>query len=82
MPKYAEERALSIINNSILAVAVIVCVAFFIKIYVSMQGTINDGWWKPVAVCGSMLIISGFTFFGMLIRNFWIFKAPKRPGGF
>ncbi|MCK4945010.1 MAG: hypothetical protein KAI61_04850 [Alphaproteobacteria bacterium] len=79
-PSYADQKLVSVYNTMVLAVCFVFCLVFFLYIRVNLMGSINDKWWKPVAIAGSLSIEIVFLGVCFVLRNFWIFKPPRRPG--
>lgn len=80
-PAFANKKLVSVFDKMVLAVCALLCLAWFWNIRTTWMGTSNDKWWQPVALFGSLAIETTFLGVCFLLRNFWIFKPPRRPGG-
>lgn len=81
-PLYAPANLVNIYNLMVMAVCAGLCLIWFLKIRATWMGGINDKWWEPVAIAGALVIEIVFLGICFLLRNFWVFKPPRRPGGF
>lgn len=79
-PLYADVKLVNVYNMMTLGVCLMLCVAWFFDIESSWKDSINDAYWLPVAIAGALVIEIGFLGICFLLRNFWIFKPPRRPG--
>lgn len=80
-PPYADKKLVSTYNAMTMAVCGVLCIAWFFNIRTNWMDTVNDKWWLPVALIGALCIETVFLGVFFLIRNFWLFKPPRRPGG-
>ena len=79
-PRYADKKLVNTYNMMVLVVCFGICLLLFLNIRADWMGSIHDKWWKPVAIIGTIsfeIIFLGICF---LLRNFWVFKPPRRPG--
>ncbi len=77
-PKYADEYKVSVFNKMVITVVMLLCTIVFFQGRQSLP--FSPGMKTVVAIFVSLgleLFLFGMFFF---IRNFWIFKPPKRPG--
>ena len=79
-PRYAEQKLVSTYNKMILIVCFVLCLLLFLNIRADWMGSIHDKWWKPVAIIGTLAFEIVFLGICFLLRNFWVFKPPRRPG--
>lgn len=79
-PSYADQRLVTIYNRMVLTVCSVLCLIFFLSIRAEWMGSINDKWWKPVAIIGTISFEIVFLGICFILRNFWVFKPPRRPG--
>ncbi len=79
-PLYVDQKLVRVFNNMVMAVCAVLCLAWFLHIRTDWMGTVNDKWWLPVALIGALAIEIVFLGVFFLLRNFWIFKPPRRPG--
>jgi len=79
-PAYADAKLVGVFDMMAIGVCAILCLAWALNIHTDWADTANDKWWTPVAIGGALLIEVVFLAFCFLLRNFWIFKPPRRPG--
>jgi len=79
-PAYANQKLVSVYNKMVLAVCAILSLVWFLSIRANWMGTDDEKWWLPVAILGALAIEIGFLGICLLLRNFWVFKPPRRPG--
>lgn len=78
-PEYNNQKVINTFNACWLFVTALLAIGFVFYINNLMAGTIHDKLWKPVAMAGSLAITFVLLTLGLLLRNFWLFKPPKRP---
>jgi len=81
-PPYANPKLVSVYNKMVLAVGGLLCLVWILTAYTNWAGTPDEKWWIPLAIAGSIGIEIVFLGICFLLRNFWIFNPPRRPGGF
>ncbi len=81
-PEFAKPQLVSVYNKMVLAVCALLCLVTFFNIRASWMGTENEQWWLPVAVIAALGIEIAVLTICFVMRNFWVFKPPRRPGGF
>lgn len=79
-PKYANEKQLSAFNWMVIGVCAMICLAWVAQVGAILQGSVDEEWIKPLAIAGALGIEVVFLGIALLVRNFWIFKPPSRPG--
>lgn len=79
-PSYADKKLVSTYNIMVLIVCFVICLLLFLNIRADWMGSIRDKWWKPVAIIGVLSFEIVFLGICFLLRNFWVFKPPRRPG--
>ncbi|HYD18777.1 MAG TPA: hypothetical protein VEF76_09900 [Patescibacteria group bacterium] len=79
-PQYAEERAVSVFNWSVIGACAMICLAWILNMSVVLNAEILDKFRWPFAIIGALGIEIVFLSVMCLVRNFWVFK-PSRPGG-
>ncbi len=80
-PRFAPKKALHIFDATVVGICFFLCLIWILNIRGTLLGTDDDIWWTPLAAtgaCGIEIIFLGACF---LLRNFWVFKPPDRPGG-
>jgi hypothetical protein len=80
-PPYANPKLVNVFDMMVLGVCAFLCLIWALNIRTTWMGTINDRWWQPVAIAGALGIEIAFLGICFLLRNFWVFKPPRRPGG-
>ncbi|MCP4354408.1 MAG: hypothetical protein GY793_02005 [Proteobacteria bacterium] len=79
-PKYANKHQVSVFNKTVLAVVTVFCIIAFFQGQQNLPfSTLMN---TMVAAFISLATEVVLLFFFLLLRNFWIFKPPKRPGDF
>jgi hypothetical protein len=77
---YPEKGKISIFNWMVLAVCALVCLTWVLMVKSYLAGGPSDKYWKPFAIGGALgfeIIFLGACF---ILRNFYVFKPPRRPG--
>ena len=79
LPAFVDKRLITIFNRMVVAVTFLLAAVFFSYARVSLP--LSDDLRTLMALAGAIgiEILSLIIFF--LLRNFWIFKPPRRPGG-
>lgn len=77
-PKYANKHQVSVFNKMVLVVVIVFCVIAFVQgqqnlPFSSLITTMVAAFLSLVTEVVLLLLF-------FLLRNFWIFKPPKRPG--
>jgi hypothetical protein len=80
-PPFANAKTIGVYNNMVLGVCGVLCLLWFLNARATWMGTDADQWWVALGVAGALGIEIGFLSIALLLRNFWIFKPPRRPGG-
>lgn len=80
-PEYANKRALSVFNWSVLAAGAMICAAWIFNMKVLLSEDILKKWKTPFEIVGALGIEVIWLTLMFLIRNFWLFKPPRRPTG-
>ena len=79
-PPYAKKRLVSVFNMMVLAVCALLCLVLALNIYGQYANTDQEDWGVPLAIAGALGVEIVFLVLCFIIRNFWIFKPPRRPG--
>lgn len=79
-PPYAEKKLVDVFNMMVLSVCGVLCFIWFLKVRIDWMGTENEKLWQPVAIAGALGIEIVFLGVCFLLRNFWVFRPPRRPG--
>lgn len=80
-PEWANKRALSIFNWTVLLACLMISVAAGFNVKVIFGQAAFEKYRLPLIAVTSLGIEIGFLTIMFLLRNFWIFKPPRRPGG-
>lgn len=80
-PPYADRKLVSVYNRMVMAVCALLCLAWFFNARADWMYAMNEKLWLPIAIAGALAIEIVFLGVCFLLRNFWIFKPPRRPGG-
>ncbi|MEZ0223884.1 MAG: hypothetical protein ACAH83_04970 [Alphaproteobacteria bacterium] len=80
-PEYANKRALSVFNWSVMGAGAMICLAWVLNMKMVLKGDDYAKFKTAFEVIGVLGIECGWLVLMFLIRNFWIFKPPRRPGG-
>lgn len=80
-PEWANKRALSIFNWSVLAACLMVSAAAAFNVKVIFGPAAYEKWRMPLIAIAGLGVEITFLTVMFLLRNFWIFKPPRRPGG-
>lgn len=80
-PAYADEKALRVFNLCVVAVCALLCGGFVweFKTEYASDDEIETSLVNQIAIAGALGIEGGFLLVCFLLRNFWIFKATRRP---
>lgn len=79
-PAYAQKRALHVYDATVVGVCAFLCLVWILHVRGILAGTDSDIWWTSLAAVGAVGIEIVFLGACFLMRNFWIFKPPSRPG--
>lgn len=80
-PEWANKRALSIFNWSVIAACLMVSAAAAFNVQVIFGPAAYAKYRAPLVAISGLGVEIGFLTVMFLLRNFWIFKPPRRPGG-
>lgn len=79
-PKFVNERQLKVFNWTVVAMCAMFCLGLTAFIYVELSPETRGDFFVPIAVAACLAAEIVFFTIGLLLRNFWIFSAPRRPG--
>lgn len=79
-PPFAKPHLLGAFNKMVIAVCAFLCLIWFLYARGTWAGTAADQWWLPIGLAGALAIEICFLGLCFLLRNFWLFKPPRRPG--
>lgn len=79
-PAFANQAQVTVYNNMVLGVCVLLMVFWVLGARGRMAGGPNGDYWPVVAVAGALGIEIIFLGVFFLIRNFYIFKPPRLGG--
>jgi hypothetical protein len=83
-PEYANKKALSVFNWSVMGAGAMIVIAFMLKIDVFLSGAPPEEAKKykvAFEIAGALGVEICWLAIMFVIRNFWLFKPPRRPGG-
>jgi amino acid transporter len=79
-PPYANKKMVSTFDMMVLAVCTLLCVSWIFYMRGALINTTAERLWQPLAVVGALGIEIVFLGLCFVLRNFWVFKPPRRPG--
>ncbi len=79
-PPYAKRKLVNAFDIMVLVVCAFICLMWIFKMHASLVDTSDEDWELPLAVGGALGIEIVFLGICFLMRNFWVFKPPRRPG--
>jgi len=79
-PPYADRKLVGVYDRMVIGVCAFLCLVWFFNARVNWMDPLNDKLWLPIALAGALAIEIGFLGVCFLLRNFWVFKPPRRPG--
>ncbi len=79
-PSYGDRKAVGVFNKTVLAVCAMLCLAWFFGVRLEWKDTPEDEWWLSIAIAGALAIEIVLLGLCLVLRNFWIFRLPRRPG--
>lgn len=77
---YPEKDKISVFNWMVLAVCALVCLTWIFMVKSNLEGGPSDKYWKPFAIGGALSFEIVFLGLCFVLRNFYVFKPPSRPG--
>ncbi len=80
-PPYAKKKLVSVFDTMVLGVCAFICLMWVLNIRGSLANTADEQYLLPLSVAGAVGIEILFLGVCFLLRNFWVFKPPSRPGG-
>ena len=78
---YANKKLVRVYDLMVMGVCALLILTWVLNLRAEWMDTVNEKWWEPMAIIGALgieIILLGLFF---ILRNFWIFKPPRRPGG-
>ena len=79
-PSYANKKFVSTYDAMVMTVCAIMCLTWIFYMRGGLINTAEQNLWAPLAVLGALAIEIVFLSLCFVLRNFWIFKPPRRPG--
>jgi len=79
LPAYASKKLVSTFNKMTIAVVFLLSILFYFNAELNLP--LSEDLRKLVAVAGAIGVEIGLLIICFILRNFWIFKPPRRPGG-
>jgi hypothetical protein len=80
IPQWVNARAVTVFNWSALFACAMICASWVFYMNVLLSPETLEKYRVALATVGALLIEIVFLGIMFLLRNFWIFKAPKRGG--
>lgn len=80
-PEWANKRALSIFNWTVMLACLMISTAAGFNVKAIFGQVAFEKYRLPLIAVASLGIEITFLTVMFLLRNFWIFKPPRRPGG-
>jgi hypothetical protein len=80
-PPYADKNLVHKFDMMVLSVCGFLCFMWTLSVALDWRGTSESSWWIPLSIIGSLGIESVFLGLLFVVRNYWVFKPPRRPGG-
>lgn len=80
-PPYAKKDLVRVFDWMVLFVCGLLCLFWFLDVRLSWQNSEYARLAIPIGMVGVLVIESVFLGIAFLVRNFWLFKPPSRPGG-
>jgi hypothetical protein len=80
-PEYANKRALTVFNWTIVGACGMMCLAWAFNVKHVLKSEDYAKFSGAFAIIGALGIECVWMTVMFLIRNFWLFKPPRRPGG-
>lgn len=80
-PEYANKKQLSAFNWSVIGACAMICLSWVANMSVLLSAEQLEKFRLPFALLGALMIEIVFLAVMFVLRNFWIFKPPRRPGG-
>lgn len=79
-PQYANKQQLSVFNWTVIGACTMLCLAWLFNVGQALDTEVYDKYRAVFAIGGALGIEIVFLTACFLMRNFWIFKPPRRPG--
>ncbi len=77
-PDHNDKRSISIYNTTMVGLNIFITGLFFLWMRATYKGSIDDGWWLFMGLCGSFIIFSFIMLVAFVVRNFWLFKVSSQ----
>jgi len=79
-PPYANKKMVGTFDAMVMGVCALLCVSWVLHMRGELVHTYEEKLWSPLAILGALGIEIVFLSLCFVLRNFWIFKPPRRPG--
>ena len=79
-PPFANKKLVSTFDKMVMAVCAMMCLTWVFYMRGGLIHTSSEKLWQPLAVLGALGIEIIFLSLCFVLRNFWVFKPPRRPG--
>lgn len=80
-PPHSNPKLVGTFDMMVMGVCALLCLVWVLHIKSDWAGTPDEKWWVFAAIAGAVGIEMGFLLLCFLLRNFYVFKPPRRPGG-
>jgi len=80
-PPYADKKLINTFNVMTIGVCAFICLMWALNVRSIWAVGVSEKWWKAIAIAGALGIETLFLGICFVLRNFWVFKPPRRPGG-
>ena len=79
-PPYAKKKFVGAFDTMVMTVCTVMCLSWVFYLRGGLVNTPEEKLWQPLAILGALGIEIVFLGLCFLLRNFWVFKPPRRPG--
>lgn len=79
-PRHADPKQVSVFNWAVLGACALICIGWLMNIGTLLTNVNAEKYLAVFAIMGAVAIEVIFLAVCLVLRNFWIFKPPRRPG--
>ncbi len=80
-PQFANKKQIAVFNWMVLGVCAFLGGVWALSVRSTLIDTVDEHWIGPFSMAGALAIEIVFLSVCFVLRNFWIFRPPRRPGG-